>query len=128
MITCEYCNALFASRNLIFKHLRDESNECGAKVKSLGGIGKDLCETAKEVKKEIDKVKKKALTHGDYPMETRCRWLEIPKSLCNRRVVQSIVNSAPWPASIYPPYVLRCDTYHGRIEGKESTYFTEVIL
>ena len=36
--SCSYCGARFASRNSMFKHLKDAGNACGAGVSAQGGI------------------------------------------------------------------------------------------
>lgn len=37
-LACTFCSESFPSRNVLFRHLRDPANACGAQTSSLGGI------------------------------------------------------------------------------------------
>ena len=46
-VECKMCGQLFASRNLVFKHLRDPQSSCGASVVQQGGLAPSPGEEAK---------------------------------------------------------------------------------
>jgi len=50
-IKCKYCNRIFQSRNLVFKHLRDVESDCGNRIFALGSQLPTAPSTAKKTEK-----------------------------------------------------------------------------
>ena len=110
-LVCAYCAASFASRNGLFKHLRDLSGACGASVGEQGGIATSKADGARRLRipkgwrPPGEEVVARTRTQRN-PSAVELWFGDIPRHLATKRNVAQFLYTC-LPRDIPLPYVGR---------------------